>query len=90
MVCRRSVSPRRSLRKTYPVPDVIANTSPVQYLYQANLLDILPALYNSIPKAKQSGYLSSVAPILDRLDALRFRLDPITRVAVLKLAGETA
>jgi predicted nucleic acid-binding protein len=39
-------------------------------------------------RAKQLGQLTAVAPVLDRLDALRFRLDPGTRLAVLKLAGE--
>lgn len=39
-------------------------------------------------KAKQEGQLPAVGPVLDRLDELRFRLDPATRQAVLKLAGE--
>ncbi|MGK7900639.1 MAG: DUF3368 domain-containing protein [Hormoscilla sp.] len=39
-------------------------------------------------KAKQAGHLSAVAPILDQLDALRFRLDASTRATVLKLAAE--
>ena len=39
-------------------------------------------------RAKQLGQLAAVAPVLDRLDSLRFRLDPGTRVAVLRLAGE--
>ena len=30
------------------MPDVISNTSPIQYLYQTNLLDFLPNLYRSI------------------------------------------
>jgi len=160
------------------VPNVITDTSPVQYLYQASLLELLPTLYDQILvpqgvadelaigrflgvalpdpadlswmtirpgrsgailplvtdlglgerealalavettdslvllddalarryarflgieftgtlgillKAKRSGYLASVAPILDQLEALRFRLDPSTRATVLKLAGE--
>ncbi len=28
--------------------EVISNTSPLQYLYQAELLDLLPALYGTI------------------------------------------
>jgi len=39
-------------------------------------------------KAKQQGFLDAVAPVLDRLAALRFRLDAQTRAAVLRLAGE--
>jgi len=41
-----------------------------------------------ILRAKQAGYVRNVQPILDRLDALHFRLDAATREAVLKLAGE--
>jgi hypothetical protein len=39
-------------------------------------------------KAKTTGRLERVAPVLDRLDSLRFRLDSATRAAVLRLAGE--
>ena len=39
-------------------------------------------------KAKQLGYIGAIAPILDQLNQLNFRLSPITRVAVLKLADE--
>jgi predicted nucleic acid-binding protein len=39
-------------------------------------------------KAKETGHLPAVAPVLDRLEYLRFRLDPETRRAVLELAGE--
>lgn len=162
------------------MPEVITDTSPIQYLYQTNLLDLLPILYGqtilpqavveelargrsqgvalpnpaslpwliirsiresalvpSIPslgagerealtlaletpnslvllddalarryarqlgiaftgtlgvilKAKQSGNVDAVAPILNRLNALGFRLDPATRAAVLRLAEESA
>ena len=30
------------------MPNVIADTSPIQYLYQINLLDLLPQLYGSV------------------------------------------
>ena len=39
-------------------------------------------------KAKQSGHLTTVLPILDQLDSLGFRLDSVTRASVLKLACE--
>lgn len=39
-------------------------------------------------RAKESGHLDAIAPVLERLDALRFRLNQATRTAVLKLAGE--
>lgn len=39
-------------------------------------------------KAKQAGYVSAIAPLLDELNTLNFRLAPATRAAVLKLANE--
>jgi uncharacterized protein len=39
-------------------------------------------------KGKQSGYVEAIAPLLDQLNALNFRLSPATRAAVLKLANE--
>ena len=38
--------------------------------------------------AKRANLVSAVAPLLDRLQDLRFRLAPHTRAAVLKLAEE--
>ena len=40
-------------------------------------------------RAKERGILSAVRPVLDRLQALRFRLNAKTRQMVLKRAGET-
>jgi len=160
------------------LPNIIVNTSPIQYLYQTHLLHLLPTLYDNIIlpqavvnelatgislgvnlpdittmpwikvqsakstailplvtelgagerevlalaveigdsvailddnlarryarllnvsctgtlgvllKAKQSGYVQQIADILDRLNALNFRIAPATRISVLKLAGE--
>jgi uncharacterized protein len=160
------------------MPEVISDTSPLQYLFQANLLDLLQILYSQITipeavvneisvgralgislpdlaslswiqvrkvgvpallpivpdlgagerevlalavettdslallddglarrharllnvtftgtlgvllKAKQEGHLPVIAPALDELEALGFRLDAATRTAVLKLAHE--
>jgi uncharacterized protein len=39
-------------------------------------------------KGKQSGYIESIAPLLDKLDALNFHLCASTYAAVLKLANE--
>ena len=39
-------------------------------------------------KAKESGTIPLLKPVLDKLQALRFWVDPGTREAVLKLAGE--
>lgn len=41
-------------------------------------------------KGKQSGYVEAIAPLLDKLTALNFRLPPATRAAALKLANELA
>ena len=40
-------------------------------------------------KAKVVGLIEEVAPVVDRLQLLGFRLDSNTRQAVLELAGET-
>jgi predicted nucleic acid-binding protein len=39
-------------------------------------------------RAKREGLLPAITPVLDRLEALRFRLDVATRRAVLRQAGE--
>ena len=38
--------------------------------------------------AKQAGFVQAVKPLLNRLQGLRFHLAPLTRDAVLTLAGE--
>jgi len=38
--------------------------------------------------ARKQGLILKIAPVLDELDRLRFRVSPATRAAVLKLAGE--
>jgi predicted nucleic acid-binding protein len=57
------------------VPEVICNTSPLQYLHQLNILDILPGLYGKvlIPQAVEAelqiGRLLGLAlPDLPRLE----------------------
>ncbi len=160
------------------MPDVVSNSSPLQYLYQADVLDLLPSLFEQIcvPEAvvvelaegrrqgvslpiledlswlqvrvvrdrtllplvthlgdgekevlalglelsdallllddrdarrharalelefsgtlgvlllaKERGFLDAIRPVLDRLQALRFRLDARTRQVVLELASE--
>lgn len=55
----------------------------------ANLLGLqLTGTLGIILKGKQQGYLSEVALILEKLNALQFRLSSLTRDVVLKLAGE--
>ena len=37
------------------MPEVITDTSPIQYIYQTNLLDLLPILYGQITMSHTSG-----------------------------------
>jgi uncharacterized protein len=39
--------------------------------------------------AKRAGLITTIAPVLNTLQSLRFRLSPRTRALVLKLAGES-
>lgn len=41
-------NPLRSLTKNAGMPEIVCNTTPLQYLHQAGLLHILPALYDRI------------------------------------------
>ena len=55
----------------------------------ARLLNLrLTGTLGVLLKAKEAGLLPAVAPALDRLETLRFRMDAETRQAVLKQAGE--
>jgi len=40
--------------------------------------------------ARRAGFVPAVAPLLDQLQAVGFRLAPATRLAVLSLAGEVS
>jgi predicted nucleic acid-binding protein len=40
-------------------------------------------------KAKQEGYISAVAPLIDRLLQLGFRLSDATKATILSLAQES-
>lgn len=42
----------------------------------------------TVLRARAEGQISRIAPVLEQLDRLRFRLSPKTRAGVLKLAGE--
>jgi len=55
----------------------------------AEMLDIrLTGTLGLLLDAKRAGLVPAVAPLLDKLQLLRFRLAPRTRAAVLKFAGE--
>ena len=57
-----------------------------QYARMLNLK--LTGTLGVLLKAKEAGLLPVLAPVLERLQHLRFRIDPQTRQAVLRLAGE--
>jgi predicted nucleic acid-binding protein len=65
------------------MPKVIADTSPIQYLYQTNLLDLLPQLYGTVivPQA--------VANELAAGTALQISLPNLTSLSWLKIKTTT-
>ena len=72
---------------------VISNTSPLFYLHRLRLLDLLEKLYQTgtagvLLKAKQEGHVSAVAPLLNRLTQLGFRLGDAVKASILRLAQE--
>lgn len=74
------------------MPEVIINTSPLQYLFQLDLLDLLPRLYGEVSAPEgvvrelHSGIDRGVSlPDLDSLDWLRIRR--VRSAAVLPLAA---
>lgn len=74
------------------MPEVIVNTSPLQYLFQLGLLDLLPRLYGEVMAPEgvirelRSGIDRGVSlPDLDSLDWLRIR--QVRSAAVLPLAA---
>ena len=66
---------------------VVLDDAPARQLAAALKLRLTGTL-GILLTAKRAGLLPAVGPQLDRLQALRFRLAPHTRAAVLKLAGE--
>ena len=58
--------------------------------YAAHLGIRLTGTLGILLRAKQQRLVSAVAPIIDQLDQLHFRLDPATRKAVLRMADESS
>lgn len=56
--------------------------------YAAHLGLRLIGTLGVLVRAKRQGLITAVAPVLDQLDRLRFRVDPETRTRVLLKAGE--
>jgi hypothetical protein len=75
------------------VPEVISDTSPLQYLYQADCLNLLPALYGSIvvPEgvAEEIAAGRSLGHSLPDLAALNWlRIAPVPHRRILVLATD--
>ncbi len=79
------------------MPDVVSNTTPLQYLHQVGRLDLLTRMYQRVivPQAVadelRQGELQGIdVPDLDQLDKAGFYLRPEVRALVLRQAGETS
>lgn len=56
----------------------------------AHLLSVpLTGTLGILVAAKRRGWMPALAPILDRLEELRFRMHPDARLSTLRLGGET-
>jgi hypothetical protein len=80
---------REALSLAIAMPDslvILDDALARSYAQQLNLS--LTGTLGVLLKGKQSGYVEVIAPLLDKLDTLNFRLSPATRAAVLKLANE--
>ena len=56
---------------------------------QARLLGIsFTGTLGVLLRAKRESHVDAISPLVDSLEASGFRLDPSTRAAVLRLAGE--
>lgn len=74
------------------MPEVVVNTSPLQYLFQLGLLDLLPALYGRVflPEAvvqELSAGLSKGVSLPDIGSTPWLIVQPVTNRAVLPLAA---
>lgn len=76
-----------SLATTIPDSLVILDDA-LARIYAQQLNVRMTGTLGVLLKAKQAGYVSAIAPILDELNTLSFRLAPATRAAVLGLANE--
>ena len=85
------------------MPEVFANTTPLQYLHRLGKLDWLHTFYGSVTVplaeadeldagielgAKREGFRTAVAPLLESLQREGFRNAPATFAEALRLAGE--
>ena len=80
---------REALSLAMTIPDSLVILDDALARSYARQLNIpITGTLGVLLKGKQSGYVNAIAPLLDELDTLNFRLAPATRAAVLKLANE--
>ena len=80
---------REALALALELPDALLLTDDALARNQAHRLRIsFTGTLGVLIRAKMSGHVPAIRPILDHLDELRFRLHPATRAGVLALAGE--
>jgi len=80
---------REALSLATTIPDSVVILDDALARGVAQQLNILmTGTLGVLLRGKQSGYMDAIAPELDKLNALNFRLAPATRAAVLKLANE--
>lgn len=80
---------REVLGLAVETPDSLAVLDDALARQYARLLKItFTGTLGVLLKAKHAGSLGAVAPVIEKLEALRFHLDANTRAVVLKLAGE--
>ncbi|MCY7394175.1 MAG: DUF3368 domain-containing protein [Leptolyngbyaceae cyanobacterium CAN_BIN12] len=80
---------REALSLAMTIPDslvILDDALARSYAQQLNIP--ITGTLGVLLKGKQSGYVEAIAPLLDELDTLNFRLAPATRAVVLKLANE--
>ncbi len=80
---------REALSLAITIPDslvILDDALARSYAQQLNLS--MTGTLGVLLKGKQSGYVGALTPLLDKLNALNFRLSPATRTAVLRLANE--
>ncbi len=83
------VGEREALSLAMTIPDSLVTLDDALARSYAQQLNIpITGTLGVLLKGKQAGYVDTIAPLLNELDALNFRLSPATRAAVLRLTNE--
>ena len=91
IISARGLGPgeREVLALALNTPDALAVLDDARARHYARMLKIkFTGTLGVLLRATQTGQLAAVAPVMDQLDLLGFRLDPKTREAILNLARE--